>query len=380
MFLKSRLISDKRGLANPHYLRGLSNFPFMDKVKIGISCGDINSISLEVILKALNNEQIFKSIIPIIYGNIKIVSYHKNIALLENLSINIIGQGEKPRPGRINLVNCWSDNVTITLGKASPDGGKFAQIALERAVDDVLKSEIDALVTGPVNKLSMRMAGFNYSGHTGYLKDKAEVNDCLMFMVSDRIKIGLVTDHVAVSSIASQITKESVLSKLRIMEQSLMSDFGIEKPHIAVLGLNPHAGEEGLIGSEDEEIIRPAIIEAKKAGLFVAGPYSADGFFGSGHFSKFDGILAMYHDQGLIPFKNMSYYEGVNYTAGLNFVRTSPDHGTAFDIAGKNEADPRSMIHAIYTAKDIYLQRKGFHEMRENVLKKRPKLSEESSE
>lgn len=201
-----------------------------------------------------------------------------------------------------------------------------------------------------------------------------------MFMVTDRIRMGLVTDHVPISQVSAAITKESVLSKLKIMEQSLMTDFGLEKPHIAVLGLNPHAGEEGLLGSEDEELIRPAIIEAKKAGLFVAGPYSADGFFGSGHFDKFDGILAMYHDQGLIPFKTLSYYEGVNFTAGLPFVRTSPDHGTAFELAGKNEADPRSMTHAIFYAKDIVLHRKGYKEMRENVLRKRPKLSEELSE
>jgi 4-hydroxythreonine-4-phosphate dehydrogenase len=352
----------------------------MEKIKVGITCGDINSISLEVILKALNNETILKNIIPIIYGNVKIASYHKNIAQLENLSFNVIGQGEKPRPGRINLVNCWNDNVTITLGKPSPDGGKYAQIALDRAIQDVTKNEIDVLVTGPVHKLSMRMAGFNHSGHTGYLKEKSGVKDCLMFMISDRIKIGLVTDHIPVSQISSVINKENILSKIRLMEQSLMIDFGIEKPHIAVLGLNPHAGEEGLLGSEDEEMIRPAIIEAKKAGLFVAGPYSADGFFGSGQFNKFDGILAMYHDQGLIPFKTLAYYEGVNFTAGLPFVRTSPDHGTAFDLAGKNEADSQSMFHAIFMAKDIYLQRKGFKEMRENVLKKRPKLSEELSE
>ncbi|MBK6544545.1 MAG: 4-hydroxythreonine-4-phosphate dehydrogenase PdxA [Saprospiraceae bacterium] len=352
----------------------------MEKVKIGITCGDINSISLEVILKALNNDTVFKSIIPIIYGNVKIASYHKNIAQLENLSFNMLGQGERPRAGRINLVNCWNDNVTITLGKPSPDGGKYAQLALDRAIQDIQKAEIDALVTGPVHKMSMRMAGFQHSGHTGYLLEKSTSKDCLMFMISDKIRVGLVTEHIPIAQVTSAITKESVLSKLRIMEQALMVDFGIEKPHIAVLGLNPHAGDEGLIGSEDEEIIRPAIIEAKKAGLFVAGPYSSDGFFGSGQFNKFDGILAMYHDQGLIPFKTISQYQGVNYTAGLNFVRTSPDHGTAFELAGKNEADPTSMSHALFMAKDIILQRNGYHEMHQNVLKKRPKLSEELSE
>ncbi len=352
----------------------------MEKIKIGISCGDINSISLEVILKALNNEMLFKNIIPVLYGNVKIASYHKNIAQLDNLSFNILAQGERPRPGRINLVNCWTDNVTIALGKASPDGGKYAKMALDRAVQDIQKGEIDALVTGPIHKHSMRMAGFEHLGHTGYLKDMAKVNDCLMFMVSDALRIGVVTEHIPVSQISTGITKESILRKLRIMEQSLMTDFAIEKPHIAVLGLNPHAGEEGLLGPEDEEIIRPAIIEAKKAGMFVSGPYPADSFFGTGLYSKFDGILAMYHDQGLIPFKTISYYDGVNFTAGLPFVRTSPDHGTAFDLAGKNEADPSSMFHALILAKNIVLERKGYHQMRENILKKRPKLSEEMSE
>jgi 4-hydroxythreonine-4-phosphate dehydrogenase len=352
----------------------------MEKIKIGITCGDINSISLEVILKALNNESLFKNIIPIIYGNVKIASYHKNIVQLENLSFNVLAQGERPRPGRINMVNCWNENVTINLGKASPDGGKYAQLALDAAIDDVMKGEIDAIVTGPVHKLSMRMAGFEYLGQTGYLRDKSAAQDCLMFMVSERLNIGLVTEHIPVSKISSSITKENILSKIRIMEHSLMYDFGIEKPHIAVLGLNPHAGEEGLVGSEDEEIVRPAIIEAKKAGVFVAGPYSSDGFFGSGQFDKFDGVLAMYHDQGLIPFKTLAYFNGVNYTAGLPFVRTSPDHGTGFELAGKNEADSTSMLHAIYKAKDIVMHRKGYTEMHQNVLKKRPKLSEELSE
>jgi 4-hydroxythreonine-4-phosphate dehydrogenase len=352
----------------------------MEKVRIGITCGDINSISFEVILKALNNEMIFKHIIPVIYGNVKIASYHKNIVQLENLSFNVIAQGERPKTGRINMVNCWNDNVTITLGKPGPDGGKYAQMALEKAMQDISKGEIDAIVTGPIHKLSMRMAGFEHLGHTAYLKEKSGVKDCLMFMVSDRIRVGLVTDHIPVSQISSNISKEGILSKIRIMEHSLMHDFGIEKPHIAVLGLNPHAGEEGLLGSEDEELIRPAIIEAKKAGLFVAGPYSADGFFGSGQFEKFDAVLAMYHDQGLIPFKTLAYHEGVNYTAGLPFVRTSPDHGTAFDLAGKNEADSASMLHALFMAKNIVLQRKGYKEMHENVLRKRPKLSEEMSE
>lgn len=369
--------------SGPHWTKGFifaAQLQIMEKIRVGISCGDINSISLEVILKALSHEMIYKSIIPVLYGNVKIASYHKNIAKLDALSFNNLAQGERPRPGRLNLVNCWSENVTIVLGKASPDGGKYAMLALDRALQDAISGEIDALVTGPINKLAMRMAGFAHFGHTGYLREKAGVQDCLMFMVSEALKVGVVTDHLPLSQVAGAIQKDAVLRKIRIMEQSLMSDFGLEKPHLAVLGLNPHAGEEGLLGPEDEEIIRPAIIEAKKAGVFVSGPYPADSFFGNGAFSKFDGILAMYHDQGLIPFKTIASHEGVNFTAGLPFVRTSPDHGTAYDLAGKNEADPGSMFNALILAKNVVSQRKGYREMRENVLRKRPKLSEEMSE
>jgi 4-hydroxythreonine-4-phosphate dehydrogenase len=342
----------------------------MDKIKLGITCGDINSISLEVILKSLSHEMIFKNIIPVIYGNVKIASYHKNIVNLENLSFNVLAQGEQPRAGRINLVNCWSDNITITLGKATPDGGKYAKMALDKATEDLQRGYVDALVTGPINKQAMKLAGYEYVGHTDYLKANFKVSDCLMMMVSETLKIGLVTDHVPISKVASLITKESVLSKIRIMEASLVKDFGIEKPAIAVLGLNPHAGEEGMLGNEEEEMI----------GIFVSGPYAADGFFGSGQFSKFHGILAMYHDQGLVGFKTLAYYEGVNFTAGLPIVRTSPDHGTAYDLAGKNEANPESMFKAILAAKDIYFGKYNYNKMRENLLKKRPKLSEELSE
>ncbi len=352
----------------------------MDKVTVGISCGDINSISLEVILKALNHEMIFKQIIPIIYCNIKIVSYHKNITHLENLSFNIIAQGEKPKAGRINLVNCWQDNITITLGKVTPDGGKYAKVALDRAIEDLRKNRIDALVTGPISKQAMKLAGCDYMGHTQLLQSEFKAQDCLMMMISDHLKVGFVTDHVPVSKVPGLITKEAVLSKIKILEGSLVKDFGIEKPTIAVLGLNPHAGEEGLLGNEEEEVIRPAIIEAKKSGIFVAGPYSADGFFGSGQFSKFHAVLAMYHDQGLVGFKTMTYFEGVNYTAGLPIVRTSPAHGTAYGLAGKNEANPESMFKAILAAKNICIARYEYDKMRENSLKKRPKLSEEMSE
>lgn len=352
----------------------------MEKIKIGITCGDINSISLEVILKSLSKEMILEHIIPVIYGNIKIVSYHKNIVNLENLSLYVLNPGEKPKPGKINVVNVWQEQVTLNLGKPSVEGGKYAIMALDAALEDFKNQQIDALVTGPIHKYSMKLAGFQYNGHTDYLSAKMGSKNQLMMMVSDKIKMGLVCDHVPLKDVPALITKERVLKCIQNMEQALIRDFGYEKPAIAVLGLNPHAGEEGILGSEEEEIIRPAIIESKKNGVFVSGPFAADGFFGSGHFSRFQGILAMYHDQGLIPFKTINFSEGVNYTAGLPIIRTSPDHGTAFDLAGKNESDFRSMFHAILMAKNIVATRKGYHEMRQNPLKKKPKLSEESSE
>lgn len=258
----------------------------MEKIKIGITSGDINSISLEVILKSLSQESIFQYIIPIVYGNIKIASYHKNIVNLENLSLNVLNPGEKPKTGRINIVNSWNDNVTINLGKPSLEGGKFALLALDNALEDLKNGVIDALVTGPIHKYSMKLAGFPNIGHTDYLKEKTNSKEILMMMVSDKLKIGLVTDHLPLNQVSAQINKELISRKIQIMEQSLIKDFGIEKPHIAVLGLNPHAGEEGMLGTEEEELIRPAIIEAKKSGVFVAGPYSADGFFWIWSFRK----------------------------------------------------------------------------------------------
>lgn len=352
----------------------------MEKIRIGITSGDINGIGLEVIIKSLLHEAIFHDIIPILYSNVKIASYHKNIVSADSASFYVLNPGEKPKANKINIINCWNENVTITLGKATPEGGKFAILALEKAVEDALKGELDAIVTAPINKQAMHLAGFEHLGHTDYLKEKSAVKDVLMIMASDKLKIGLLTTHIPIHKVVSSITKEGIIKKIEILEVTLRKDFGFEKPSIAVLGLNPHAGEEGLLGSEEEEIIRPAIIEAKKRGLFVAGPYPADGFFGSGQFKKFDAILAMYHDQGLIPFKTISFEKGVNYTAGLPFVRTSPDHGTAYDLAGKNEADASSMTHALFMARDAVMERLSYDDMRKNVLRKRPKLSEEMSE
>ncbi|MBT8221113.1 MAG: 4-hydroxythreonine-4-phosphate dehydrogenase PdxA [Bacteroidia bacterium] len=343
----------------------------MGKIKIGITIGDVNGVGLEVILKTIADERILKQISPLIYGSSKIVSYHKNIIGLQDLHFKSIGSAKDAYRDRINIVNCWNDNVTITLGKPSEESGKFAKMALEKSVEDLTNGDIDALVTGPIHKEAMQMAGFEYVGHTEMLTEASGNSESLMFMVSEDVRIGLVTNHIPISDISKNISKENILKKLQIMNDSLKMDFGITKPMIAVLGLNPHAGDGGTIGKEDEEIIRPAVVEGKKNGMMVFGPYSADGFFGSTQYKKFDGILAMYHDQGLIPFKSLTFGSGVNFTAGLKIIRTSPDHGTAYDIAGQNIADYSSFRNAVYLAIDINHNRKNYKEMHANRLKKK---------
>lgn len=345
----------------------------MEKMRIGISVGDINGIGLEVILKTVAHKNITDICTPVIYGSTKIVSYHKNIVGIEDFKFQGLRDAHRLHTDKINIVNCWQDNVNITLGKVSETGGKYAYISLDRAVQDLQNGLIDALVTAPINKQAMDMANFGYPGHTEYFTKVFEAKENLMFMITEDVKIGLVTNHVPITKVGELITKGRILKKLRIMNETLKMDFGIERPSIAVLGLNPHAGDGGVIGSEEETIIRPAIIEAKKKGLLVFGPYSADSFFGTPNYRKFDGILAMYHDQGLIPFKALSFGSGVNYTAGLPIVRTSPDHGTGFDIVGQNKADPSSFRHAMYAAVDIARNRRNYIEMHENPIVKRTK-------
>ncbi len=338
----------------------------MNKMKIGISAGDINGIGLEVIIKTVANEKIFKYCTPVIYASTKVVSYHKNIVDVE-FPFQVIKDATRPSPDKVNIVNCWQDNVNITLGKASEEGGRFAYIALEKAVLDLKAGLLDGLVTAPINKEAMKMADFPYPGHTEYLAQQLGGHD-LMLMVHEGLRIGLVTNHIPISAVSAMLTKELVEQKLHTLENALRVDFGIEKPTIAVLGLNPHASDHGVIGDEEEKVVRPVIIEAKKKGMLVVGPFPADGFFGSGQYKKYDGILAMYHDQGLIPFKLLSFGNGVNFTAGLTAVRTSPDHGTAFDIAGNNQADPSSFRKALFVAIDITRNRKEYYASRENAL------------
>lgn len=344
----------------------------MSKIKIGISIGDINGIGLEVILKTLNNDKYLQFFIPVVYGSSKVVSYHKNIVGTDFRFQQIRG-AEQAHDDKVNVVNCWQENVNISLGKATEQSGKYAFKALERATQDLHNGIIDALVTAPINKEAMNMADFPFPGHTEYLTEHLGGKESLMFMVTEDLRIGLVTNHLPLHEVVKNITKERVIDKIRLMDETLRMDFGIDKPTIAVLGLNPHAGDNGVLGREEEEIIRPAVVETKKSGLLVMGPFSADGFFGSNQYTKFDGILAMYHDQGLIPFKLLSFGRGVNYTAGLPAVRTSPDHGTGYDIAGKNQADPSSFRSALFCALDIARNRAEYHEMRENALVKKEK-------
>lgn len=339
----------------------------MSKLKLGITIGDINGISAEVIIKALEDERILNLFTPIIYGSSKVIAYYKNM-VSDNFQFSSISTAESAKYNRVNVLNCWEETADIEIGKATLNGGKFAYIALDRAVRDFQDNKIDGIVTAPINKQAMKMADFPFPGHTEFIADKFKSSSSMMMMVSDTLKVALVTNHEPVATVASLVTKDLVAKKLNILNKTLIEDFGIEKPTIAVLGLNPHAGDEGAIGTEDDTEIRPAIIEAKKNGLTVMGPYPADGFFGSSQWKKVDAILAMYHDQGLIPFKALSFGSGVNYTAGLPMIRTSPDHGTAYDIAGKNSADASSLRSAIYAAIDIATMRKDYHESRENQL------------
>jgi len=352
----------------------------MSNITIGITCGDINGIGLEVVLKALAIKNAGKKFRTVIYGSTKVVAYHKNIITEENIQLHSVNSVAEALPDRINIINCWPDNVNITLGKPSDLSGTCAKQALEAAVKDLKDGHLDAIVTAPIHKKAMQMAKFPYVGHTEYIAAEFKVKDSVMMLVSDTLRVGLITNHLPIKDVAAAITKEKVLRKILIMAETLRIDFNVNRPTIAVMGLNPHAGDEGAIGNEDDTIVRPAIEEAKAKGVLVFGPYPADGFFGAGQFSKFDGILAMYHDQGLVPFKTLSFSAGVNYTAGLPIVRTSPDHGTAYDIAGKGEADETSFIKALFLAADIVRNRNEYLEMHADKLERRNKQKALTSE
>ncbi|MXV51065.1 4-hydroxythreonine-4-phosphate dehydrogenase PdxA [Pedobacter sp. HMF7647] len=340
-----------------------------DKVKIGISIGDVNGIGLEVIIKSLADTRVLDYFTPIVYGHTKVASFHRKTLGINEFNFNVINQASQAHTKRANMINCWEEDVKIELGLANETGGKYAFLSLDRAVNDLITGQIDALVTAPINKHNIQSDQFSFPGHTEYIQDKAKGADSLMFLVSDDIRVGVVTGHVPVKEVPEKITKEAILSKLKLMHESLKLDFWIQKPKIAVLGLNPHAGDNGLIGNEENETIIPAIREANEKGIFAFGPYPADGFFANEAYKKFDAVLAMYHDQGLIPFKQISFHNGVNFTAGLPVVRTSPDHGTGYDIAGKNLASPASFLEAIFYAVNIVERRKEMAELTSNPLK-----------
>jgi len=328
-----------------------------EKPRIGITIGDLNGIGPEVVMKALADNRILAMITPVIYGSSKALSYYKKLLALDEFNFSQVkGKGQFVSRS-INLVNCWEEVVEINPGKASADTGRAALKSIKCACDDLKEGLIDALVTAPVDKHTIHSEEFPFKGHTEFLAGEFGGGDSLMFMVSDLLRVGLVTDHESLKDVTALITRERLEHKLRLMESSLKKDFGVTKPRIAVLGLNPHAGDGGLIGREDEDIIRPVVTDFRNKGKLVFGPMPADGFFGTSQFRQYDAVLAMYHDQGLIPFKALAFDTGINFTGGLSVVRTSPDHGTGYNIAGKNQASEVSMREAILRAGEIFRQR-----------------------
>ena len=328
-----------------------------EKPVIGITVGDVNGIGPEIIIKSLEDSRILKQFTPVIYGSSKVISYYRKNLNKEQFNYQQISNIDKVIDKKVNVLNVWEELLDIIPGRANKTGGKYAVISFQRAVKDLKEGKIHALTTAPLSKELIQSDEFSFPGHTEYLTQEAGEQDSLMFLISKKLRIGLVTGHISIKEVNKEITKEKLRSKLSTMIFSLHRDFGIKKPKIAVLGLNPHAGENGWLGEEENIIIAPVIEEMKQEYHIVMGPFPADGFFGQGTYKQYDGILAMYHDQGLIPFKTMFFEEGVNYTAGLPFIRTSPDHGTAFGIAGKNEANETSFRNALYLAHDIVRQR-----------------------
>ena len=339
-----------------------------NKFKIGITQGDTNGIGWEIILKALADPRMTELFTPVVYGSPQAAAYYrKTVAEIEAFSFNPVASAAEARRGKANLVAC-GETADIAPGKPTPEAGRAAVEALCAAMRDLKAGHLDALVTAPFDKETVQADDFRYTGHTEYLAAELE-GEAMMILCSDVLRVGLVTKHIPVSEIARNITKERIVRDLGTLRRALIEDFGIVEPRIAVMALNPHAGDGGLLGREEQEIIRPAIVEAFSKGVLAFGPFAADGLFAGGGYAKYDGILAMYHDQGLAPFKSLSP-DGVNFTAGLSAVRTSPDHGTAFDIAGKDKADPQSMRNAIYAAIDIAEHRRAWAEWTRNPLQR----------
>ena len=347
------------------------------KRKVGITLGDVAGIGPEIIMKTFAEDHLYKHFTPILYGNPRVLSYYKKMLNIDKFQYSSIKGYGNLSHNSLNIIPVWEEEFAITPGTPTEITGSYALKSLQAACEALKSRQIDVLVTSPINKKVMHSEQFPYAGHTEYLMEYFGAKDNLMFMVADELRVGLVTNHNAIKDVASKITKEKIIKKLQLMNTSLTQDFGIDKPRIAVLGLNPHAGDGGVIGNEEGNVILPAVQEAKNMGITVFGPYPADGFFASCNYRKFDGVLAMYHDQGLIQFKYIAGEDGTNFTAGLDVVRTSPDHGTAEDIAGKGIADETSFRNAIYTAIDIFNNRANYNEMRENPLVKRAVLHDE---
>lgn len=338
-----------------------------NKIKVGISIGDINGIGMEVILKTFADNRMLDFCTPIIFGSSKSISTHKK-KINNKVPIHGINNIKEAVNHKVNLYNIWKEDVEIEFGKQTPNGGKYALKSLKAATKALKNNEVDVLVTAPINKNNIQSEEFNFKGHTEYLESIFN-GKSLMILMSNNLRIGLITGHIPIQEVAKTITPDLIKAKVINMNNSLIKDFNIDKPKIAILGLNPHCGDNGVIGKEDDEIITPTIKELNKKGILAFGPYASDGFFGSNNYQNFDGILAMYHDQGLAPFKALSFGNGVNFTAGLDKIRTSPDHGTAFEIAGENKANEGSFREAVYKALAIYKNRKMYEELHANPLK-----------
>ena len=340
------------------------------KIKVGITHGDINGIGYEVIIKAMADSRMLEMCTPIVYGSPKVAAYHRKALDVELFSFNQINTAREANSKRVNIINCVDEEIRVELGKSTQVAGEAALLSLQAAMKDLKSGDIDVVVTAPINKENIQSEQFHFPGHTEYFAAEFDAKNYMMLMVSDNLRVGVVTGHIPVAQVPQVLTKEKILKNIRILHKTVMEDFSIRKPRIAVLGLNPHAGDNGVIGTDEQKIIFSAIKQANDEGIIAMGPFAADGFFGSGEYTKYDAILAMYHDQGLIPFKVLAFDSGVNFTAGLPVVRTSPGHGTAYDIAGTGIASEQSFRNAIYLAIDVFANRQLYKELSKDPLQR----------
>ena len=350
-------------------LKNITQSVMNEKIRVGITQGDSNGVGYEVIIKTLADPRILEWCVPVIYGSVKVLSFYRKLLNIEQFSYNSINLTGDFNPKVVNVVNCVAEDLHVDPGKSTTEAAQAAFRALQTAVADLKRGKIDLLVTAPFNKFTMHEVGFSYAGHTEFLAKTFDAKEHLMILCSDVMRVGIATGHIPLSEVPQKLNKDCIIRQLHILNRSLQRDFAIHKPRIAVLGVNPHAGDGGVLGKEEDEIITPAIFEAQKNGILAFGPYPADGFFGVAAYQRFDAVLAMYHDQGLVPFKALSFQSGVNYSAGLDIVRTSPAHGTGYDIVKSGTAIPDSFREAIYTACDIYRNRKRYDENTANPLK-----------